>query len=417
MALLRLPNELLTDIIKHALPEGFESLALSCKDINKLCAPFIERHNELRSQFRLLSLGGLEFGTAWDLISRIAVEPIVARYIRTAEFSCDSLFVFKRPRIPTSDIQSYDPIIHLFADSPYFKLAGLDCMEYYDITRIDVTAGGYSQHAASFLLTLLLNVTHITLPETWRHNEATAKLIDAIIRTANNPTLTLGTSSLTKLTQLHYSFSTVVPEACKLDHVSPFLRLPRIQTFYGPECTTLAKDHHADIIYNSPSLGFANTLRTVHLPWSMDEISIARFLRHTTGLKNLLYTHKTNHNYIPQDWEICKFVTAIEREVGSHLEGLSITMGKIRRSIPPGRISFRGFQQLRKLEIPLEFADCCIDAATACPKLSNVEGSSLDCEGKLNGGITIGDLVPAWCRHGSPTSFTLGREESTCEDA
>ena len=68
----------------------------------------------------------------------------------------------------------------------------------------------------------------------------------------------------------------------------------------------------------------------------------------------------------PQDWNICKFITAIERNVGSHLEQLSISIREPRGSIPPGCTSMRGFQRLRKLEFPLEVVVCTIAAATSC---------------------------------------------------
>lgn len=46
------PNELLEIVVIQALPESFESLALSCKRIYALCTPFIEHHNTLRWHFQ-----------------------------------------------------------------------------------------------------------------------------------------------------------------------------------------------------------------------------------------------------------------------------------------------------------------------------------------------------------------------------
>jgi hypothetical protein len=92
MALIRLPTELLDDIITYVLPEGFESLALTCKKTFALCTPFVEHHNKLRSQFQhftyyqTLHEPDYIIKTAFDLITRIAIEPVVARYIQHADF-------------------------------------------------------------------------------------------------------------------------------------------------------------------------------------------------------------------------------------------------------------------------------------------------------------------------------------------
>ena len=121
---------------------------------------------------------------------------------------------------------------------------------------------------------------------------------------------------------------------------------------------------HKSIVSKNPYGSFATTLETVHLvSCCIDEVSIADFLKHTTRLRTLRYSHTTKGNSSPQDWNICKFVTAIEREAGSHLEGLSVTIRELRGLIALGRASICGFQRLRKLELPLEIAICNITAA------------------------------------------------------
>ncbi|KAK6828382.1 hypothetical protein PG987_011723, partial [Apiospora arundinis] len=94
-----LPVELLVQVIPHTLPEGFESLALTCKDIYRLCRPYIGHHNLLRRQFHQFRYSSSSFparvpdDTLWqpirnafDLLERIAAEPVVASYIPHADF-------------------------------------------------------------------------------------------------------------------------------------------------------------------------------------------------------------------------------------------------------------------------------------------------------------------------------------------
>ena len=86
-------------------------------------------------------------------------------------------------------------------------------------------------------------------------------------------------------------------------------------------------------------------------------------------MRSLTYSHRSQYDpeEPPQDWDICKFMTAIEREAGGHLMQLSTTtIADLRGSVLPGRASLRGFKRLQALEFPLELAVCNITAAVAC---------------------------------------------------
>lgn len=96
MALFQLPDELLALIVEHAIPEGFESLCLTCHNLHTLCKPSIRQYNELRSHFRNFTYPikdrnpHFTIGTSFELIARIAEEPVVARYIEHADFKVDT---------------------------------------------------------------------------------------------------------------------------------------------------------------------------------------------------------------------------------------------------------------------------------------------------------------------------------------
>lgn len=91
-------------------------------------------------------------------------------------------------------------------------------------------------------------------------------------------------------------------------------------------------------------------------------------------------------------------MTSVEHEVGSYLEGLSISTCCFRGSIAPGSVSLRGFQQLRKLEIPLDIAVCNINAA-ATDKAYLFGAGLADCDQSDDYMDLIGDLVPATVSH------------------
>ncbi|MCJ1364407.1 hypothetical protein MMC16_003517 [Acarospora aff. strigata] len=399
MALTQLSNELLEIIITHVLPEGFESAALTCRRIYAVCIPFIERHNTLRSEFHNFNYYVKNYDsffpirTSFDLIARIAVEPIVARYIRTADFKLDNYFTSGRPRDFNPDVHFHcgDVVPRLLAGSPYLVQAGLDSQEYYNEIEEDLQASRYSQHAAAFLLTLLPNVETLDLPHHWKPVSTTDKLIDAVVRKARQSHhLPCDTPSLAKTTD----FSVGQQERFDLASASTFLALPHVRSFYGPSCVAMSDGGHRSICASQdPYGGRAETLKSVHLlRCCIDDVGIADFLKHTPRLRTLKYSHSTKASGVPhdRDWAICKFVTAIEREAGSHLVELSVSICQLRGSITPGKASMRNFQRLQTLEFPLEIASCNMSAA-AC----SVEGSTTDHEVDSCEPFIIGDLVPA----------------------
>ncbi|KAF6241719.1 hypothetical protein HO173_000430 [Letharia columbiana] len=404
MALTRLPTELLEIIITHVLPEGFESVAVTCRKIYALCIPVIRRHNALRSRFHHFTYHENPnpfptIATAADLIRRIAVEPVVACYVRYADSKRDSPRSYIIPRGFVADADCRDDVIRLFANCPYLEQAGLDWKEYLDKIEEELNPDKlprYSQHAAAFLLTLLPNVERLILPQYWKPLDATNKLINAFVHKTKQVHSLCDRPSLAQITRFEPYVSLVPQDRFDLGLASPFLALPRIRSFRGPSCVIM-DDNHKSIVPKDPNYGFGETLESVSLvACCVDEAGIADFLKDTKRLKSLRYLHSTKYNVSPQCWDICRFVAAIERQVGSHLVELSVSIGKPFGSIAPGKASMRGFPCLRQLEVPLEIVMCKITAA-ACrystPNDSLVGGSS---DYKLNCvALFVGDLVPA----------------------
>lgn len=93
-----------------------------------------------------------------------------------------------------------------------------------------------------------------------------------------------------------------------------------------------------------------------------------------------------------------EFVTAIEREVGNHLEEFSISITDVQGSVAPGKVSMRGFKRLKKLEFPLEIAMCNI--ADAESRLGIPPNSLISQEQHWGEhGLSVGDIVPATVCH------------------
>ncbi|KAL8909955.1 MAG: hypothetical protein Q9171_004721 [Xanthocarpia ochracea] len=214
-------------------------------------------------------------------------------------------------------------------------------------------------------MTLLPNADTLILPKLWKPLDATDELIDAIVRKTNEAYSPENWASLAQVSRFENSASVV--EQFTLEWVNPFLALPHVRSFHGTSCVATADDGHRNNQSNNSERGFGKTLVEIDfLACCIDDVAIADFLHHTSHLRTLEYSHMTKADSGPQAWNICKFITAIERNVGSHLEQLSISIRELRGSIPPGCTSMRGFQRLRKLEFPLEIVVCTIAAATSC---------------------------------------------------
>ncbi|ROW13674.1 hypothetical protein VPNG_04611 [Cytospora leucostoma] len=355
-----LPTELLDEIIQNAIPEGFRSLALTCRVLHQLCTPFIERYNHLHSQFYDFAYTEDRWDNslapykpaAFNLIRRIADEPKVARYIRHANLDCDTYPRAWRPwNVP--DIEDGGPIIELFENSPYLKEAGLDWREYYALIQEDFEQHIYSQHAATFLLTLLPNVESLHLPKRWVSTEKSDKLLSAIVRKAiaqrnaplwNRPSLV----QLTKFTAHN------ARPRCEfgLEKAIPFLALPNTRWF---DCAGCLATNGASIAIASqdPYLSYGATLETAHLGGlRIDVAAMADFVKHTPRLRTLAYEYWPGEE--DQDWDIGQFVTAIENEGGGFLEELLINIWSLDKPITPGNVPMRGFQRLRTLEFTLD---------------------------------------------------------------
>ncbi|KAI2626604.1 F-box domain protein [Hypoxylon sp. NC1633] len=412
--ILTIPTELVDEIIQQTLPEGFESLALTCKKFYGLCAPSIHRHKYLRKIFQSFnyiersqrenyddaSAGNSSrdptfsyISTAFALLERIAIEPKVARYITEADLALDTYppRVMSFRNIP--EVDEAGPVADLLAGSVHLKEAGLDWKEYYSRIRKDLQEGTYySQHAAAFLLTLLPNTRTLVLPNAWKPLRATEVLLEVLVRNAKRPKYSSDTPSLAKVTRFKSSpIFRLRERRHDLDIAVPFLALPHVQSFYGPMSLAIGSIS-TELASKSAYFRYGETLETVEfMECFIDEAAIASFLKNAQRLKIFRHSH-ANRPYRPaQDWDICKFVATIEREVGSHLEELSISVSESQGSILPGKASMRGFPRLRKLGFPLEIAMC--NARDAASRFQTpIEGLT---EEQLDkSGILIGDLVP-----------------------
>ncbi|KAF2647592.1 hypothetical protein K491DRAFT_614371 [Lophiostoma macrostomum CBS 122681] len=381
MTLLGLADELLALIVEHAIPEGFESLRLTCHKLHTLCKPSIREHNKLRLHFRNFAYTGADYAgrekkirSSFELISRIAQEPLVARYIEHADFEADSRIPADGPFLWRMEIYGYRPetVRDLFANSRY--LSGTEWQDYFEKYERDLKDHRYCQASASFLLTLLSNVKTVVLPRYWTHDPETEKLLEAMVRHARQPNATPTNASLLSVTTLKFSFAR---QGLILNKITPLLALLRIQKFYAPTSIshTEAPEHSSPCRTLSPSLG--STLEVAYfLRSNIDGPGMKHFLRCTPRLRTLVYSHSDKQ--FTRIWDICELVTTIGKEAGSHLEELSITKHDFSGKIALGTTNMRDFSRLHKLEILLDLATCVIRSVTHLEAKESIRTDSVE---------------------------------------
>ncbi|KAL8837318.1 MAG: hypothetical protein Q9170_002575, partial [Blastenia crenularia] len=401
-------------IVQYSMPEGFESIALTCKQIHATCRPFLDIHNSRSSQFDTFAYTGDRHGwiynlrTAYQLIIPIAVEPIIARHIRHADFAHDSRFTRCIPHDLLFDDNYEADVRQLLATSPYLQQCGLDWHDFYARIREETQTPNYSQHAAAFLMTLLPNLESLVLPRRWVSCDATSPLVHAIVHQANQLDNPNKRPSLAQVTKIELNISTVARDFMDLEFAIPFLALPRVQSFCGVSCVAFGDDSRIGVPAGRFNDIFGQTLTSINLvACCIDDVGIAHLLQHAARLRTLRFSYATKTHSGPQEWDICKFIDAIERQVGSHLEELSIVFHDLHDSIPRGTTSMLGFQWLQKLELPLEVAASTINGAAATAHRTKIpvnEATDLRESFRDDEVPYISYLVPASVRQLSLTS-------------
>ncbi|KAJ6789596.1 hypothetical protein PWT90_09061 [Aphanocladium album] len=173
MGLLELPLELFEMVAKHTMPYGIETLALTCKQLQQWAEPLLPKHNHLRKKWRNFSFSGHEFNTISELLAEIATEPIIAAYMVHVDLDGREC----RREVDDDCIEMMsNKLSALVLGSPYLAILSdgyerLDTLWLREIAR-DVEyrdAGGdeKAEFGIPFLMSLLVNVESLILPDNW----------------------------------------------------------------------------------------------------------------------------------------------------------------------------------------------------------------------------------------------------------
>lgn len=366
MALELFPNELLVQIIKESIPEGFEGLALTCRRVYDATAGFRKRHNQLRRQYRYFDYGDRyiyadktrddwnrhhesKYPSSVDLLVKIAEEPLIARYIVHANFECDGLFDLNIPsNQPRPDenrnliIRRYPDLLLLLESSTYLQRDGTSPT---DFLKALVHSKEYHTEyiAAVFLLTLLPNVTDIRISQKWKYIDATQdpemdvilyRLVEQIALRANDPSEPM--ASLSRL-------KSVI--AGDNNELGPFIHINSVSTLgiepaWGINCDLPDKS-----LCDPQSETYGTGLEVVECAIvCLTPTELRTFLLRLPGLRTLNFNLKTVHN-------TPKALETIRDAVAATVETLSFSIYDSEHNITPGVPSMKPFSRLRDLEL------------------------------------------------------------------
>ncbi|KAL3298217.1 secreted protein [Colletotrichum asianum] len=418
MALLGLPLELLQRIIKETIPESIENVAVTCTSLHNASKIYLGEHNRLRKRYKHFSYSkytvlsqrgyvkvsvifssrcspvdrrprhtwkghwdpvtqetGIELQGATELITEIVRNPVIPRYIETADLkgnvgmtdAPDDLVdehpalhpIF--PRIKDGDI--IDRVRNLLNDSPYLAEAGVDS-EAWLSGMLDDTSG----HAEVLLLTLLTNVRELALPQSWdhipgrnsghlRYGEETPRsdrktiwpVLDALVRRANDPTIS--EAGLSKL-EVYRPFTGTGYE-CRNEMTvnTPFLAIKSVRQAYIGGCIAL-DDGYTGMPFDpeypeySPRLERLDLVGCTFGPEEMREL-----LLRLPNLKRLHFAYETKWHGCGHNLDAGAMMNAIMECAGETLEELSMWMmvhyGTAGRTL----VDMNGFKQLKSLHI------------------------------------------------------------------
>ena len=378
MMLTQLPGEVLRLIIAETLPEGFESFLLTCKAIYALGQSKISRHNELKRRYGHLAYVNTRRPPAMEdqfivcslqLLREISQDPLIARYIVTADLKND------RGRARTDD---YPPdlnevqadgkrnqaILRLLEESPYLRAARQD-----PSTWLDAILGNMSkpEFAPAFLLTLLPNVRELALPVWWGEQSddicEVLDLLDTIPKMANQAQNS--TASLSKLTTLKPMLGTGYEARAALQTMTPFLAIHSVREFYGGSLIAV-DDGYTGYPFHTRYDTFGDNLEVVELAGSlMTPEECVKFTKRMSRLKTFRLSYECKWHGCGHDWSAGAFTAALMAGTSETLEYLSLSVLDFSGAITSGISTLKGFGKLRELEL---------DTCLLQPKASNITG-------------------------------------------
>jgi len=328
----------------------------------------IAGHTDAKKKYGNFTIAATDrlVGPYW--LDQIAQDPTAPLYMHTMdlrdEFTFWSVARGYRHRTTWKEIRGLKDVMMnrvsgLVEQSPYVaQLASMGADSEFWMKRIFAGFSGEVHYAGPesilyiglFSLTLLPNVTNLTLPWTsppmsGDNIEVARRLLHMIQHEARfGP----GDRSLGKLKRLNLYYSSRRRVYDSLLSFMALLALPKLEEFHA---SNLAETLNVRWPYP-----YRFNLRTVHLTsCCLTSHVVSGLLANMPNLATFKYSHAFSRSPSGDDhehWDPASIIDAVEKQVGNQLRHLAITIepGRVNK-IGHGVTSMRGFTRLETLEI------------------------------------------------------------------
>jgi hypothetical protein len=360
MSFLELPAELLFSIVEHVMPEGFESLMMSCRTIYATGKDLVERHNALRRKYRTFKYDS-EIQCSLQLLCLIAKDPLIARYIEAADFSSDhipcSLQDLEQRSASLAGASTISTIRSLVHESICLRVADESPDEWLSKIEHQSKVADDAFHASTFLLTTLTNLSNLTLPKFWDVYPAIARLntygdaggisLHALLQSIVSKACDTASQSpaLGKLTHIHPFLDAGYESRADLQTLDPFLALPSLRKLSIASLTA-----HRGFEWQQPSI--TSNITSIEMACCcMTGQQLGKLLLHTPKLRSFKYSHETKWHGICHEWNYSAFILSVGHHCGNTLRELSVTVDTCYGDTGGAETDLKDFTVLEDLEL------------------------------------------------------------------
>lgn len=355
MALMKLPAELLLQIVEESRPDGFESLALTCSPIFSIAKPMVEEHNRLKELYSSTALT-LPRRPWHKGLHNVLINALAPRYVTSLH--CHDPGLWNSNASLGKFCRAHKNVLgQLLHNTSYLARVNISTgpvdRNKSDVPTIhrdldrwwDEVLAGFAHPLIAILLLLLPNLEEVSLAALWdiRPSLYFTNVINVIAQDASE-------GKAHPLSHLHtleingsgYEYGTSVAT------FTAFLALPSLKKL---------KCNHVEAGFGS-----------FRYPWpysdhcsNLEDFELSESAIGATVLENILSpmqclrTFKYSHTCLSRSdgltWNADAFVRAAARSVGSTLEELSLTdCGRSTLALQ----SLKSFLNLRKLELGVD---------------------------------------------------------------
>lgn len=378
MGLLDLPLEVLDEIIALSLPDGIESLALSCKAIYQRAFSRIREHNTLKSQWRHVHINTTHYCNGFQILHIIERNPLIAQYIESITLSDRQdvgLNVFDPAEfdIFRSQESAMEDLKRMVVGSKWAALAGVDSNEWWETLKnednteedeedLDPDPPEAPMCTLVALLAHLPNLKTLRLSPSWEHfgtdlrtdetNQKMLAILDVMVQNANQAQN--NNTSLYPLANL----TTILPfmpkggnERAGLLTLEPFMRLKSLKEIYAVSCLAV-DDGYTGIPFYWRFPGQVSSLTRLELAYCcIDADGLTELISHTPCLQVFKYSHQVKYHGCLYYWNPGTFNDALAQHCGQTITDLAITVDTSYCEIENGASSFLSFPNLKYLEV------------------------------------------------------------------